>query len=74
MCSFSASPLPTPRQKRPSSRIADVAAACATMPGWIRTVGQVTAVVTFISVAFAIAPIVDHANGLWPCSSFQGWK
>jgi hypothetical protein len=42
--------------------------------GWIRIVGQVTAVVTCIrSVACAIAPIVDHTNGLWPCSSFQGW-
>ena len=32
------------------------------------TVGQVTAVVTFISVALAIAPIADCTNGLWPSS------
>jgi hypothetical protein len=50
-----------------------VAAAWATIAGWIRSVGQVTAVVTFIeSVAWAIAPITDQTNGLWPCSSFQG--
>ena len=73
MCSFSASPLPSPRQKRPSSNTADVAAAWAMIAGWIRSVGQVTAVVTFIeSVAWAIAPITDQTNGLWPCSSFQG--
>ena len=30
------------------------------------TVGQVTAVVTFISVALAVAPIVDYTNGLSP--------
>ena len=43
--------------------------------GWMRTVGQVTAVVTRIrSVAWAIAPITDQTNGLWPCSSFHGWK
>ena len=42
--------------------------------GWMRIVGQVTAVVTFIpGAACAIAPIVDHTNGLCPCSSFHGW-
>ena len=46
MCSFSASPVPTPSPKRPSSSSALVAAAWATTAGWIRTVGQVTAVVT----------------------------
>ena len=45
MCSLSASPLPTPRVKRPSSRRALVAAAWATIAGWMRTVGQVTPVV-----------------------------
>ena len=49
-----------------------MAAAWATIPGWSRTVGQVTAVVTFISIALAIAPIVAHTNGLWPCSPFHG--
>ena len=43
--------------------------------GWMRIVGHVTAVVTFIRVvACAIAPIVDQTNALWPCSSFHGWK
>ena len=52
-----------------------MAAAWAMIAGWMRIVGQVTAVVTFIAeVAWAIAPIVDHTNGLWPCLSFQGWK
>lgn len=73
MCSFSASPLPTPRRNLPSSITAAVAAACATTAGWIRTVGQVTAVVIAIpGAACAIAPIVVHTNGLCPCSSFHG--
>ena len=42
--------------------------------GWIRIVGQVTAVVTGRSHTCEIAPIIDHTNGLWPCSSFHGWK
>ena len=46
MCSFRASPDPTPSEKRPSSRTADVAAACAITAGWMRIVGQVTPVVT----------------------------
>ena len=42
--------------------------------GWMRIVGHVTAVVTFIpGAACAIAPIVDHTNGLCPCASFHGW-
>ena len=41
--------------------------------GWMRTVGQVTAVVTGSLVAGAIAPITLHTNGLWPCSSIHGW-
>ena len=74
MCSFSASPLPSPRRKRPSSSSAEVAAAWAMIAGWIRIVGQVTAVVTVApSAARAIAPIADHTNGLWPCLSFHGW-
>ncbi len=53
---------------------AEVAAAWAITAGWIRTVGQVTAVVIGIpGTAWAIAPITDHTNGLCPCSSFQGW-
>jgi hypothetical protein len=74
MCSLRASPLPTPRAKRPSSSSALVAAAWAMIAGWMRTVGHVTAVVTGRSHTREIAPIVDHTNGLWPCSSIQGWK
>ena len=42
--------------------------------GWIRTVGQVTAVVTGSEQACDRAPIMPQTNGLWPCSSFHGWK
>ena len=74
MCSLSASPLPTPSAKRPSSSTADVAAACAMTAGWMRIVGQVTPVVTCMpGDGVASAPIIDHTNGLWPCSSFHGW-
>ena len=73
-CSLSASPEPTPRVNRPSSWTAAVAAACATIAGCRRTVGQVTAVVTGSEQACDSAPITPHTNGLWPCSSFQGWK
>ena len=70
---MSASPLPSPSAKRPSSSTAEVAAACAMTAGWMRTVGQVTAVVSFICVvAWASAPIVDQTKPLCPCSSFQG--
>ena len=40
MCSFSASPLPTPSTNRPSSSTAAVAAAWATIAGWMRTSGR----------------------------------
>ena len=66
--------MPTPSSKRPSSSIALVAAAWAMIAGWIRTVGQVTAVPTCKSVTAAMAPITLHTNGLWPCSSSHGWK
>jgi len=43
--------------------------------GWMRIVGQVTAVVTFsFWVTDAIPPSTDQTNGLCPCSSSQGWK
>jgi len=59
--------VPTPRKKRPSSSNADVAAACATIAGWMRMSGQVTAVPSRIrSVAAPIAPITLQTNGLWP--------
>ena len=72
-CSLSASPEPTPRLNRPSSATAEVAAAWAMIAGWMRMIGQVTAVVTGRPrSAWAIAPMVVHTNGLWPCVSFQG--
>jgi hypothetical protein len=39
-CSFNASPVPTPSTNRPPVISADVAAACATTAGWMRTVGR----------------------------------
>ena len=73
MCSLSASPLPTPSAKRPSCMTPLVAAAWAITAGWMRTVGHVTPVVTGRLVAALSAPITDHTNELWPCSSFHGW-
>lgn len=66
-------PVPTPSRKRPSVITALVAAACATTAGWMRTVGQVTAVSTGRDTASDSAPITDHTNGLCPCSPFHGW-
>jgi hypothetical protein len=40
----------------------------------VRTVGQVTAVVTGREHACEIAPMTDQTKGLCPCSLFQGWK
>ena len=66
--------MPTPRKKRPGIRHAEVAAACATIAGWIRISGQVTPVASRrLVVAWAIAPIVDQTNELWPCEFVQGW-
>ncbi len=74
MCSLSASPLPTPNSNRPGSITAEVAAAWAMTAGWMRMVGQVTAVTTFArEVTCERPPITDHTNGLLPCSSFHGW-
>ncbi len=66
--------MPTPRVNRPCVITAEVAAAWAITAGWMRTVGQVTAVVTGSEQTWETAPITDQTNGLWPCSSFQGWK
>ena len=74
MCSLSASPLPTPKVKRPSRSTAEVAVAWARIAGWIRIDGHVTAVVIGSRVTCDKAPIIDQTNALWPCSSFHGWK
>ena len=42
--------------------------------GWMRNVGQVTAVVTGSDTASDSAPITDQTNGLLPWASFHGWK
>jgi hypothetical protein len=63
-CSVRASPLPTPSTKRPCNWAAAVAAACAMIAGWMRTVGQVSAVVTGSAVACESALMIPHTNGL----------
>ena len=73
--SLSRSPVPTPRKKRPGIIAATVAAACATIAGCVRIVGQVTAVPTPTrSVACAIAPSTAHTNGDSPWRVVHGWK
>ena len=64
MPSLRASPVPTPSRNRPWVRTALVAAAWAMIAGWMRTVGQVTAVVMGSSHAWLSAPIIDHTNEL----------
>jgi hypothetical protein len=74
-CSFRFSPVPTPSVNRSVSRDAVVAAACATIAGWMRIVGHVTAVITGISSVFtARPPSTLHTKGLCPCREVQGWK
>jgi hypothetical protein len=58
---------------RPRSWTAAVAAAWDDS-GRIRIVGQVTAVAMRNDVTCKGAPMTSHTNGLWPRSSFQGWK
>ena len=66
--------MPTPRKNRPGIRQATVAAAWATIAGWIRISGHVTPVpIRKLSVCCAIAPSTDHTKGLWPWASIQGW-
>ena len=70
---MSASPLPMPKRNRPGAMSSDVAVACASTAGWIRYVGQVTAVVISRLVVAAMAPMTDHTNGLSPWASIHGW-
>jgi hypothetical protein len=64
----------TPRKKRPGTIAALVAAAWATIAGWMRIVGQVTPVPRRSrSVAPAMPPVTLQTNGEWPCSSTHGW-
>ncbi len=74
MCSLRASPVPTPREKRPSNITAVVAAACASTAGWRRTIGAVTAVVhRTVEVLAAIAPRTLHTKGACPWALVHGW-
>ena len=67
--------MPTPKRNRPSgNRFEDVAVAWARIAGWMRVVGQVTAVVTVRLVVAAMPPITDHTKGDWPWRSIHGWK
>ena len=66
--------MPTPSRNRPCSIEDDVAAAWATIAGWIRSIGHVTAVVTSSPVVAAMPPITDHTNGDSPWLSIHGWK
>ena len=67
--------MPTPRKKRPGIDAAAVAAACATIAGWMRISGHVTPVPSrSVSVETAIAPMTPQTNGLSPWRSIQGWK
>ena len=59
-CSFSSSPVPTPRKKRPSIITCEVAAAWAMIAGWMRMVGQVTPVPSR-SCSVACGDAADHA-------------
>ena len=52
----------------------DVAAAWATIAGWMRSMGHVTAVVTSRPVVAAMPPMTVHTKGDSPCSSIHGWK
>ncbi len=73
MCSLRFSPDPTPRKNRPGMRHSAVAAACAMIAGWMRTVGHVTAVPSrSVEVARAIPPMTAQTNGAWPCRSIHG--
>jgi len=68
------SPLPTPRKNRPGIIVATVAAACATIAGWMRISGHVTPVPTrIVEVACAMPPSVAQTKGLCPCASTHGW-
>ena len=67
-------PAAQPKVKRPRVSRADVAAAWATSAGWMRMIGQVTAVVMGSEEAWEIATMTDHTKLDWPCSSSQGWK
>jgi hypothetical protein len=73
MCSFMASPLPSATQNRPGNIAPSVAIAWATIAGWYRCPGALTAPNGRDVVASA-APSHDQANPECPCWEFQGAK
>jgi hypothetical protein len=70
-CSFIASPEPRATQKRPGNIAPRVAIAWATITGWYRWPGALTAPKGRPVVARA-APSQDQAKPEWPCRSFHG--
>ncbi len=73
-CSFSASPAPSPSQKRPGYMAPRVAAAWAMTAGWYRKPGVVTAVPKGSVVRCPSAPMNAHAKAALPCEGTHGWK
>ena len=74
MCSFRASPEPSPSQVRPGYMASRVAAACATIAGWKRKLGQVTPGPRSPRVRSPMAVSTFHTNDASPCAGTHGWK
>src|SRR5438094_7898084 len=73
MCSLSASPDPSPSQKRPGYRAAIVAAAWAMIAGCERNDGQVTPGPISPRVCSAAAVMNDQTKDALPCWGVHGW-
>ena len=73
-CSLSASPEPTPSQVRPGYMASRVAAACATIAGWNRKLGQVTPGPRSPRVRSPTAVSTFHTKDACPCAGTHGWK
>ena len=74
MCSFRASPLPSPSQCRPGYIAASVAEAWAMIAGCIRKLGQATPGPTSPVVRSPMAVITFQTNAALPCWGTHGWK
>ena len=74
MCSFSASPEPSPSQCRPGYIASSVAEACAITAGCCRNDGQVTPGPRSPCVRSPTAVSRFQTNGAWPCRGTHGWK
>src|SRR4051794_35538259 len=73
MCSLDASPLPRATQNRPGNIAPSVATAWATIAGWYRCPGALTAPKGRLVVAIA-APSHDQPKADCPCRALQGEK